>query len=199
MRKTLQTNRAGLCLRSLPSEQDRAQQREGKQTKRSVLVHVQSSEAVGGRQGEPPERKGQGEGRHRSPARVRAYLPVRQAPLALLCPGKLLDSLSVRCDLSAYNCSPVGNIFQTPQTLFSLSSFSTAAAAFTAAPYLYAQKSSWIAQTAKKNQWIFEFKSKFWGHLCCDAFNIHALKIYLCKWILRWILNVRKVELHILL
>lgn len=54
--------------------------------------------------------------------------------------------------MSAYNCSPEGNILQNPQTLFSLAYFSTYAAACIAAPYLYEQRSSWIAQTEKTKQ-----------------------------------------------
>lgn len=73
--------------------------------------------------------------------------------------------------MSAYNCSPEGNTLQNPQTLFSLAYFSTYAAACIAAPYLCAQRSSWIAQTEKNNKikLIFEFRSKFGGHLHCNA------------------------------
>lgn len=54
--------------------------------------------------------------------------------------------------MSAYNCSPEGNILQNPQTLFSLAYFPTYAVACIAAPYLYEQRSSWIAQTEKPKQ-----------------------------------------------
>lgn len=46
------------------------------------------------------------------------------------------------------------------------------------------------------NIWI---QKQILGASVLRCFNIHALKIYLCKWILSQILNVKKVELHILL
>lgn len=81
MHKTLQTNRTGLCLRSLPSEQDRAQQKEANQKK---CVGTCAEQGGSRRQKEPTERRGQGQRYHQSPPKVCTYLPVRQAPLVLL-------------------------------------------------------------------------------------------------------------------
>lgn len=112
-----------------------------------MLVHVQKSEAVGHR-----ESLLRGQGQCVTRALPRHTLTLQQVtPLWHCCAGgKLLVSLPMRCDLSAYSCSPVGNILQAPQTLFSLVSFSIYGTNFTAAPYLYSWKSRWIAQTETK-------------------------------------------------
>lgn len=68
--KASQTNQTGLCLRSLPSQQDRAQPREAERRQcTSARAEQQRQRWVG-----------QGQGWHRSPPRVCTHLPGSQAP-----------------------------------------------------------------------------------------------------------------------
>lgn len=56
----------------------------------------------------------------------------KPGPLRCWCAeGKLLVSLSMRCDVSTYSYAPAGNILQTPQTGFPPASFPMCAAGFT--------------------------------------------------------------------